>query len=124
MNLTFGVTQASGRKTVLPAKMEGTPMTWMFLVLALAAAAYMVFLILEHLREAGAIDAQINRHQHELENVEVNIRQTESDRDAAKARVVGIEQEVKELQLASDDLQSQISDLNKDKERKGKFRVG
>jgi len=99
-------------------------MNWMFLVLALAAAAYMVYLMLEHLRESSAIEARINRHQHEQEAVEVNIRQTESDRDAAKARVIGIEQEVKELQLASDDLSSQISDLNKDKERKGKFRVG
>ena len=99
-------------------------MTWMFLVLALAAIAYMVYLIMEHLREAGAIEAQISRQEQEQKNVDLNIQRSESDRDAAKTRVVGMEQEVKQMQTTVDDLQSQISDLNKDKERSGKFRVG
>jgi septal ring factor EnvC (AmiA/AmiB activator) len=99
-------------------------MTWMFLVLSLAAAAYLVYLILEHLRDAGLIDAQIDRQQQEQKNVEFSIERSEIDRDAAKTGVVEIEQEVKQLQITTDDLQSQISDLNKDKERRGKFRVG
>ena len=99
-------------------------MTWMFLILALAAIAYMVYLIMEHLREAGAIEAQIARQEQEQKNVDLNIQRSESDRDAAKARVVGMEQEVRQMQTTVDDLQSQISDLNKDKELRGKFRVG
>jgi len=99
-------------------------MIWMFLVLSLGAVAYMAYLVLDHLREAGLIDVQIDRQQQEQKNVEFSIKRSEIDRDSAKTKVVEIGQEAKQLQITTDDLQSQISDLNKDKERRGKFRLG
>ena len=98
-------------------------MVWIFIFLALGAVAYTIYLILEHLREGGLIDAQIQRTESGKFGAEIQIKDCEGARDLAKAKVAEAERAIKEIQMTVDELQRQISDHRKEMERRGRYRV-
>lgn len=99
-------------------------MAWTFIFLSLAALAYTLYLIMEHMREVSLVDDQILRNREMASGLEVQIEVCERERDEAKVRVAEAERTVKEMQSVTDELQSQISERKREMERRGKFRVG
>lgn len=95
----------------------------MFLLLTLGAISYTIYLLVEFYRESGLLEAQKWRLESEKETVEVAIMQNEEARDQVKSRIAEAETWVKEMQAKADELQSQIANRKKERERRGKYRV-
>ena len=99
------------------------PMIWVFLVLSLCAVAYSAYIVMEHVRESGIVDADIQQRRAEVRSLETSIQVGRNHCEQAKDRVVEREREVEELQTRVEALLSEVESKRKDMERRGRFRV-
>ena len=99
-------------------------MVWAFIFGSLGALAYIVYLVMEHVRESSRVGDQIRRHRELIREAEENVVLAERARDEAQTRCGQLEQEVKDRQNSVDEVNAAIGKAKKQMAQRGRYRVG
>ena len=99
-------------------------MIWVFLVIALAAISFSITIIMQHLTEASGFRSKTDSTRAEHEQAETQMQESVRARDLSKQEAAQATQVVAKLQTEADELKNGLNKVKKDRERRGKYKVG
>jgi len=99
-------------------------MIWVFLVIALAAISFTITIIMQHLNESSGFQSRIEDSRAQKQQAELEIEASSRARDLSKQQANEVTAVVAKIQEEVDTLRDSVDQKRKDRERRGKYRVG